>query len=218
VGFRWTPDLSHRPWLLRMAFVELNVVLAQFLVPLVILCNGWTFGFVKYTGLIGILNIMKGLIGIMTVLPPARQGQECWLLNFKNETLETIREEPFSHWFFQIWGMEHGCNDMLWSGHTSQSCLGLLFIAQMIRKCGVPFVVRFFLFIYFCMYIWAVLACRMHYTIDVFCAALIATALFTNHALAQFIWALANTIVCNTVDGEEEEEETEGPEEIELGG
>merc|ERR1719199_1928495 len=103
------------------------------------------------------MNIMKGLVAIMTVLPPARQGQECWLLNFKKEELETIRDEPFSHWFYKMWGMAHGCNDMLWSGHTSQSVLGLLFLEQIMRKCGVPLVARFLVFIYFLVYFFAVL-------------------------------------------------------------
>lgn len=197
LGFHMTPDWSYRPVWLKVGFVDMMVTLSQFVVPIVIFYKGWTYEFVKYTAMIGMMNIMKGFIAMMTILPPARQGQNCWQLNFTPEKLEEIRDNPFSTWFYQLWGMAHGCNDMLWSGHTSQSCLGLLFIAQTLRKWGVPSVVLFLLFIYFCVYVWAVLVCRMHYTIDVFCAALIATALWTNDALSQLIWTTANKIVCN---------------------
>jgi len=203
VGFQLTPDWSHRPWLLKVAFVDINVFLAVGLVPFIMMYKGWTYEFVKYFSLLSIMTFTKGIVAIMTILPPAFDGQECWEENFSAEQLEAIKEQPFSQWFYQPWGMAHGCNDMLWSGHTQQSALGFLFLDQTLRKFRVPLAIRFFLFIYACVYVGAVLSCRMHYTIDVFCAALVATALFTHHSLNHFIWTLANKIVGNPVDASE---------------
>ena len=152
---------------------------------------------------------MKGIVQILTVLPAARQGEACWNLNFKPNELETIQTQPFSSWFYETWGATHGCNDMLWSGHTSQSCLGLLFIEKNLRHMGVPLIIRLLLFAYFAVYVWAVLACRMHYSIDVFVATLVAMALFTHVGLRFGIWSFANHVVCNEPFEKEEEEEEE---------
>lgn len=209
VGFQLTPDWSHRPWWLKAAFVDLMVTLAQFAVPLWLLVTGETFAFVNYTSMVGILNIMKGAAAIMTILPPARFGEKCWHLNWTPEEMEEVRTKPFFEWFFRPWGTVHGCNDMIWSGHTSQSCLGMLFFEKTLRHAGCPCAIRFLLAIYFAIYVWSVLACRMHYSIDVFLAMLLATALFTHTSLRFWIWACANTICCNSKFGDDEQSEEE---------
>jgi hypothetical protein len=196
-GFENTPDWSHRPWWLKAAFVDLMVTLAQFAVPLWLLLHGESFLFVNYTAMVGILNIMKGAAAIMTILPPARFGEACWDLNWKSEELETVREASFFSWAFMPWGTVHGCNDMIWSGHTSQSCLGMLFFENFLRHRGYPCICRFLLVVYFVIYIWSVLALRMHYSIDVFLATLLASALYTHTALRFWIWSFANAVVCN---------------------
>jgi len=203
VGFANTPDWSHRPFLLKACFVDLMVTVAQFLVPLIILFRGQTAQFVNYTALVGILNICKGFVAIMTILPPARGGEKCWALNYPDDQMKVISEEPFSNWFYKSWGTVHGCNDMLWSGHTSQSCLGVLYLANWLRHSGCPFACRFLLAIYFAIYVWTIMAFRMHYTIDVFVAAMMATALYTHAPLRFWIWSFANDIVCNPPDKED---------------
>jgi hypothetical protein len=212
VGFHFTTDLSHRPFWLKAMFVDLMVSVAQMVVPFLLLLQGHTYGFVNYTAIVGIMNILKGIVAIATILPPARQGEKCWLLNYPDEKLFVLRE-PFSNWAFETWGMVHGCNDMLWSGHTSQSCLGMLYLENLMRHAGCPCAVRFLLVIYFGVYVFAVLACRMHYTIDVLVAMLIAIALYTHSGLRFWIWTLANTFVCNPEGDSFEEYEDEADDE-----
>lgn len=221
-GFQYTPDLSYRPYWLKTIFVDMMVSMAQVLPPTVLVLTGKTRRFICYVGIVGIQNILKGLVQVMTILPPARQGEACWELNFSPEELETMTGS-FADWFYKTWGMTQGCNDMLWSGHTSQSCIGLLFIEKELRDrlrgrfnfihvimCGV-------IVVYFLIYMWAVLSCRMHYTIDVFIASIIAVTLFTHSNLRFFLWAAANHIVCNkkhepdgqSTSSDEEDEESD---------
>lgn len=197
-GFFWTPDLSYRPFLLKTIFVDAMVTIAQLVPPVLLVGSGLTRELVSYTGLVGIQNIMKGVVQLATILPAARGGEGCWELNFKPEELAVVRTQDFVSWgFTHSWGMTHGCNDMLWSGHTSQSCIGLLFLDKSLRHHGVPAFVRGILAVYFAVYIWAVLACRMHYSIDVLVAALIALVLYTHSPLRFSIWVHANSIVGN---------------------
>jgi len=203
-GFHYTPDLSYRPFWLKTIFVDMMVTMAQVLPPTVLVLTGKTRRFICYTGIVGIQNILKGLVQIMTILPPARQGEACWELNFKPEELEMMSHGSFVDWFYQTWGMTQGCNDMLWSGHTSQSCIGLLFIEKEMRELLSGSRYRFVhtiacgaIVVYFLVYIYAVLSCRMHYTIDVFVATIIAITLFTHSNLRFFIWVAANNLVCN---------------------
>eukprot|EP00928_Gymnodinium_smaydae_P075808 TRINITY_DN5881_c0_g1_i3.p1 TRINITY_DN5881_c0_g1~~TRINITY_DN5881_c0_g1_i3.p1 ORF type:complete len:344 (+),score=39.74 TRINITY_DN5881_c0_g1_i3:173-1204(+) len=206
-GFRLTPDLSYRPYWLKHIFVDMMVTIAQVLPPIILFAHGHTKEFICYVGLIGIQNIMKGMIQIATILPAANTGEGCWRINFKPEELDIIRTSGFGAWFHETWGMTHGCNDMLWSGHTSQSCTGLLFLDKSLRHMGVPRCLRGILAAYFAVYIWAVLACRMHYSIDVLVAALLSLALYTHAPLRFSIWIYFNQFVGNTTS---EEDEIEG--------
>jgi hypothetical protein len=196
-GFLMTPDLSYRPFWLKTMFVDMMVSMAQAVPPMVLLYHGQTFEFICYTGTVGILNLAKGVLQIATILPPANGGDQCWKKNFGAPgEIKSIRGS-FLGWWYQNWGMTHGCNDMLWSGHTSQSCLGILFIDKILREKGVPRLFRSLLFIYFLVYIFAILSCRMHYTIDVFVAILVAMAFFTHGNLRFWIWSFANHLVQN---------------------
>jgi len=229
-GFWVTPDLSYRPFFLKAIFVDMMVSIAQIVPPILLIWNGHTREYVCYVGLIGIQNILKGIVQIATVLPAARQGEHCWGLNFKPEELQFVRTQPVTTWLFtKPWGMTHGCNDMLWSGHTSQSCIGLLFIDKALRHAGVPRYVRGLLAAYFAVYVWAVLACRMHYSIDVMVATLIAVALYTHSPLRYSIWYQANKFVSNPPhpnedysamrgsEDDEEESATDEDDEVEMG-
>jgi len=206
LGFLITPDLSYRPWWLKMMFVDLNVVLAQFLPPIFLCLCGQTKRFVCYVGCVGFVNILKGVIQILTILPPANGGQNCWHKNFSEEELETA-QSSFSWVFTKSWGMSHGCNDMLWSGHTAQTCIGFLFIMSCLRRLGVSPCINFFIVCYFIGYVWSVLALRMHYSIDVLAATLIGCFVFTNSAWRQHMWMMANRIVCNKPFEEDSEQE-----------
>lgn len=198
VGFRNTPDLSYRPWYLKGAFVDLNVFIAQMLPPLILVITGQTKRFVTYVGAIGFNNILKGVIQVVTVLPPANGGEGCWTKNFKALEIGIVDH----HWtwiFTRPWGMTHGCNDMLWSGHTSQSCIGFLFIASALKREGfAPACINGVLFCYFLGYIWSVLACRMHYTVDVLIAGVIGLFIYTHAGFRQTVWHTANFLVCNS--------------------
>merc|ERR1711879_370612 len=96
-------------------------------------------------------------------------------------------------------GAAHGCNDMLWSGHTAQTVLGWLFITDVLWQIRVPGYPRIkkLIVVYLGGYVIAVLLCRMHYSIDVFCAMLMAFFLSTHVHLRFWIWVQANRIVCN---------------------
>jgi len=214
-GFQLTPDLSYRPFWLKAVFVDMLVTCAQVLPPIVLLLTGQTANLVCYVASLSTLNLMKGVIQIATILPPARSGAACWSLNFPEDEIQRIRDTPLIDWVFTNWGMTHGCNDMLWSGHTSQTCLGVLFIDKTLRKLNVPFVIRGMLAVCFICYTIAVLACRMHYTIDVLVAALIAALLYTHTALRFSIWTYANRLVCNPRTYEESDSYMSSDEDVE---
>lgn len=197
VGFELLPDRSDRPWWLKKVFVDSMVTISQFIAPIVLLFFGHTKNFVCYVILIVINNTMKGIIQIATVLPAANKGEFCWALNFGQSEIDVIRNAPFYTWFYQNWGMTHGCNDMLWSGHTSQSFFGILFVNNSLRHYGVPLHVRMLLCLYFTAYILALLMCRMHYTIDVLVAVVVAGLLYTHADLRFIVWSYANRLVCN---------------------
>jgi len=199
LGFYATPDLSYRPWALKAGFVDLNVIVAQMLPPPILLLLGRTERFVIYTGTIGIINIMKGIVQIMTILPPARQGEACWPLNFKPEQIEIIQNKPFYSWMLKPWGMAHGCNDMLWSGHTAQTTVGFLYLNRSLREMKVHLAIRVLLIIYLGFYVWTVLACRMHYSIDVFVAALVGVFVYTHDRFRAVLWSAANQALCNDI-------------------
>jgi len=196
-GFMLTPDLSYRPFWLKAVFVDMMVTIAQLFPPIMLTLTGQTYNFICYTGLIGVQNLMKGFLQIGTILPAARHGETCWELNFGADELHAMRTEPLATWLFKPWGMTHGCNDMLWSGHTSQSCIGLLFIDKTLRHWNVPKCLRGLLIVYFAIYVWSVLALRMHYTIDVLVATLIGVALYTHTPLRFWLWWFANHLCCN---------------------
>merc|ERR1712032_526889 len=113
------------------------------------------------------------------------------------QELQTIKDESFWKWMFKSWGAAHGCNDMLWSGHTAQSCVGFLFINRSLSEMRVPMIFRMLLIVYLVGYIWTVLACRMHYTIDVLVALLLGVFMFTHQRLRFALWTIANLMVCN---------------------
>lgn len=179
-----------------MMFVDLNVLLAQVLPPILLTLTGQTKRFVVYVGCVGFVNILQGTIQLLTVLPPANGGKSCWHRNFADEQILTV-QTSFSWIFTETWGMAHGCNDMLWSGHTAQTCIGFLFIMSCLRRLGVSSCINVFIVIYFLCYVMSVLACRMHYTIDVFTATIVGCFVFTNSSWRQNVWFLANLIACN---------------------
>lgn len=197
VGFAFLPDRSDRPWWLKKLFVDSMVTIAQFIAPFVLIYFGHTKNFVCYVCLIVINNTMKGIIQIATVLPAANRGEFCWALNFGQEEIDIIRNAPFYTWFYQNWGMTHGCNDMLWSGHTSQSLFGILFVNNSLRHNGYSVHFRMLLCLYFTAYMLALLMCRMHYTIDVLVAVVVAGLLYTHADLRLIVWSYANKLVCN---------------------
>jgi hypothetical protein len=196
LGFFLTPDRSDRPFWLKAVFVDMMVTIAQVVPPIILVVKGQTQNFICYAGLLGVINICKGIVQMATVLPPARGGQECWLLNFNEEEILAMKLN-FGTWWWKSWGMTRGCNDMLWSGHSAQSCLGILFIDKHLRQCHVIKFFRFFLLLYYICYIGAVLACRMHYSIDVLIGTAVSVTLFTHSPLRFWIWGTANFLVCN---------------------
>merc|ERR1719502_1277189 len=132
--------------------------------------------------IVGSAGLMKCMIQLLTVLPAARGGYGCWQPgengNWSMEQIEAV-QGPFSQWWFQPWGTVHGCNDMIWSGHTFQSCTGLLFIDKTLRHRGWSWKIRGLLVVYVLAYVYAVLCCRMHYTVDVVIAVMFSMAMFT---------------------------------------
>jgi len=205
IGFQYTPDLSYRPWWLKAAFVDFNVFLAQMVPPVLLVLTGQTKRFVTYVGTIGCVNISKGIIQFITILPPANAGENCWNINFTDEELDIV--DQGWHWIFKKpWGMTHGCNDMLWSGHTVQSCIGFLFIASVLKREGIGAnLIHGVLFLYFCGYVWSVLACRMHYSVDVMLAAIIGYFVYTHAGFRQTLWCTANRICRNSDTSSEKE-------------
>jgi len=208
VGFEYLPDWSHRPPWLKIGFVDVNVYLGQFLPWILALLAGRTEIFIHYVGILGTINMLKGIIQLVTILPPARGGEGCWDLNFSEEQLAAVVNNDFFIWIWKDFpsyftmGAAHGCNDMLWSGHTAQTILGWLFITDslwailgMDRK--VYLIVRAVIGLYVFTYILAVLTLRMHYTIDVVVAALIAFFMSTHTRARLWIWRKANKIVGN---------------------
>lgn len=197
LGFAYTPDRSDRPWWLKILFVDINVYIFQFGGPLALLLMGRTKDYSCYVCFFMILAIAKGIVQIVTVLPAANRGTYCWAVNFGQKELDIVRTASFLKWCFNGWGMVHGCNDMLWSGHSAQSCIGLLCVNQILRDLGVPLTARIFVGVYYLGYVFAVLACRMHYTVDVFLATLVACLLYTHPQLRFTIWWTLNTLVGN---------------------
>jgi len=197
IGFNFTPNLDYRPWWLKMCFVDLNCFLGQMLPPFLLGLTGQTKRFNVYVGCVGFVNILKGIIQVTTILPPANGGQECWAKNFQASQLETVRANSVGWIFHEQWGMVHGCNDMLWSGHTAQTCLGFLFIMSCLRRLGVHWGINVFIVIYFFGYVWSVLALRMHYTIDVITATIVGCFVFTNASWRSNMWMFANRVVRN---------------------
>jgi len=200
LGFYVMPDWSHRPWIIKFAFVDLTVYMAQMGAPVVLLMGGFTKRFVCYITIAGIMNICKGLIQLVTILPPANGGEECWSSNCSEDQLATIRDQPFYTWFFQMWTTVHGCNDMVWSGHTANSTIGFLFLNVSLRNMGISWWWRSLLIVYGICYVCAVSALRMHYTVDVIVAFIVAAALFTHHPYRCWIWRNVNKIVGNVPD------------------
>lgn len=198
IGFQHTPDLSWRPWYLKTTFVDANVFLAQMLPPMLLILSGQTKRFVTYVGAIGTINILKGIIQVITLLPPANDGQQCWHKNFSEQEIAVVVGDSIAWIFTKSWGMTHGCNDMLWSGHTSQSVVGFLFISSALKRegCSIYFI-NTILFLYFCGYIWSVLACRMHYSVDVLIAAITGYFVYTHAGFRQFCWCSANKVAGN---------------------
>jgi len=196
LGFQIVPDWSARPfWILML--IHLQVVVAHRL-PLVLLIHqGRTYGFICYFGMTTILFILKGFVQLMTVLPPANHGEACWDRNFDPAQLAIIKERSFWDWSLEWWGTSQGCNDMLWSGHTCNSVVAYLYLNNMAKHLRMGFIIRFLLVLYALGYIWLILACRMHYTVDVFLAILVSVALCTNSSLCFTLWKWANIIVGN---------------------
>jgi len=200
LGFYVTPDWSHRPWYIKFLFVDLTVNIAQAVPPLVLIIGGFTKRFVSYTGIVGIINICKGIVQLITILPPANDGDECWVQNFSEAQLATVKDAPFYTWFFQTWGTAHGCNDMIWSGHTANSTVGFLFVNICLRDMGVGVWWRSLIIVYFAIYVCAVSAMRMHYTVDVIVAFIVAAALFTHQEFRNVLWSWVNKMVRNLPD------------------
>eukprot|EP00931_Biecheleriopsis_adriatica_P000404 TRINITY_DN10042_c0_g1_i1.p1 TRINITY_DN10042_c0_g1~~TRINITY_DN10042_c0_g1_i1.p1 ORF type:complete len:206 (+),score=12.15 TRINITY_DN10042_c0_g1_i1:599-1216(+) len=151
-------------------------------------------------GTVGIINILKGIVQLITILPPANGGEACWASNFSEDQLEAVRSQPFYMWFFMPWGTAHGCNDMIWSGHTANSTLGFLFMNVSLSNMGVSAMWRSLLIVYGIFYVAAVSAMRMHYTVDVIVAFLISTVLFTHTDYRNWLWGFVNRSVGNEKD------------------
>jgi len=196
VGFHHTPDWSHRPFILKL-FMDVTVGVSQLLAPLALLYMGRTQNFVCYTATLMCITIMKGMMQLVTILPSANKGEVCWVANFGTEKLNTIQNSNFHIWLFESWGAAHGCNDMLWSGHTAQSAVGFLFLNNCLRGAVVPLCVRSLLVIIFALYMMCLLTLRMHYSIDVLCAVLIATLMYTHSHFRHFVWYWSNQCVGN---------------------
>lgn len=205
IGFSYLPDYSYRPPWLKVGFVDLNVYVGQFLPWPILLFTGKTKDFVDYVGILGCINMLKGVIQLVTILPPARQGEACWNLNFKQEQLDVVTKYPFENWIWKdfpeyfIMGAAHGCNDMLWSGHTAQTILGWLFITNGLWVLDIPHYKVWvgIIAIYIVGYMGAVLLLRMHYTIDVLVGALLAYFMSTHWTFRMRIWIIANQFVRN---------------------
>jgi len=197
LGFNMTIDRSDRPWWLKAVFVDSSVMIAQFVAPALLLSYGHTQSYVCYVTLIGLQGLLKGVAQLVTILPPANRGEFCWSFNFSPESLDTIKHGSFSSWFYKPWGTANGCNDMLWSGHTSQTCIGLLFVNNTLRNHNVPLLIRGLVLLYFILYVLSVLMCRMHYSVDVLLASIIAPLLYTHTQLRFSIWWYMNWAVRN---------------------
>mmetsp|Transcript_15770 Transcript_15770/g.46797 ORF Transcript_15770/g.46797 Transcript_15770/m.46797 type:complete len:328 (-) Transcript_15770:75-1058(-) len=201
LGFFLTPNWNHRPWLLKVLFVDLNVFFAQLVPASFLLLTGRTRSLTQYVGCVGLVVLGKSVVQLFTVLPPANGGGECWDANFAAAQLDTIRNAPFSSWFYQNWGAAHGCNDMIWSGHTAQSTLGFLFLNRKLQHYNFPVWCRALMIPYLLTYWFAVLACRMHYSVDVLSATLVAGGLYTHRAASNHIWWYANKLCRNPEGG-----------------
>lgn len=198
LGFQMVTDWSVRPaWMLM--FTHLQVAVAQRLPLVLLVYQGQAYGFVSYVGITTILFVLKGFIQLMTLLPPANHGAECWDRNYDPWQLTVIKEQPFSVWGLGLWGTLQGCNDMLWSGHTCNSVVAFLYVNNMLKHLSTGWIIalRSLLVLYALGYLWLILACRMHYTVDVFLAILVSVALCTNLSLCFTLWEWANIIVRN---------------------
>jgi len=196
LGFMLTPNYSHRPPAMKF-FVDIIAAFGQ-LAPLLLLFLGRTGKFVKFCGVLACMQAGKATMQTATILPPANRGEYCWNVNFTPDELQMIQHEPFSKWMFKPWGVSHGCNDMIWSGHTAQSALGFLFLNHELRRIYVPPFVRALLAVIFLVYIWVLITLRMHYSIDILCAVLVACLFKTHSPFRYSIWYASNKLAGNS--------------------
>jgi len=198
VGFAMTPRWVPRPVAIKVLCVDLLAVFCQVLPWVVLLLGGRTRSIVNYVGTSGVAVTIKAVFQLVTVLPPAYDGENCWEMNYNAAQLDTIRA-GFGLWVFGPWSQMHGCNDMIYSGHTVNTTIGFLFLNRqfLIFDIGVCRYLRFILWPWLFMYVLTVLSCRMHYTIDVIAAIVVGSLLYTHSGLQASMWRLVNFLVLN---------------------
>ena len=126
---------------------------------------------------------------LMTILPAT---QHCW------------PDKPVGagHWMVTSpWGVSHGCNDMIWSGHMVLILYGVFALNKEFIRQRVPSPIRYWLFLYAIGYGVTMVLTHHQYSVDIFIALIIAVLTFYSSSLRFFIWQTTNEVLQNPCKG-----------------
>lgn len=179
---------------------------------------GETRRIVNLSSVIVVLLCLNAVAGIITIQPDAHTPKRCFaLLNLDVPALT----DP-GWWFLNVRQGAFVCNDMMWSGHTAHTTLGILTFDRVLKTRGKALLgywgvvgVRLLLWTLLVVFCLVLLATKVHYSADVFVALVLATAFFHHAALHEGVWHLSCRLVGLTdddADGEYDYPAGYGPE------
>lgn len=211
---------SERPQSVETLLNVLSVTPMASLVYLLVM--GKTKRFCLFALTLAIVYFLKGTFEVVTVLPSCHdgcfarkkaltldtEGKDRWDGKLKPEEVKQLKLTPDGwSWIFYSSNGLPGCNDMMFSGHTSAVLLSELMLRKTLKEHHEwgP-VVSVLLFVVFVTYVYILLALRMHYLVDVLVAIVLGLLLYTHTALRFWMWTRLNKVCGNPTgwDGEEE--------------
>lgn len=180
---------------------------------------GKTKRFVLFMATLALVYFFKSTFQCLTILPAAHPGcfhkrltggEQLAMNGFAHDDVTEADEykvpEGWAWVFYSANGLP-GCNDMIFSGHTSAILVSVMSLRTTLLQHGTSGVVVFMMgAIGMCVYIYFVLAMKMHYAVDIAVALLVGLLMFTHAPMRFWIWCTMNKLVGNslTEDGESE--------------
>lgn len=116
--------------------------------------------------MISLIYLMRAISFSLTVLPSPDTSCKCEWEDTPNTFLRSILNILY----------QEGCNDLIFSGHTSMMLMSSLFI--MYYYLQGKYLQQFMLIMFNCIGVFVIIGTRLHYSVDVFIATIITTLLF----------------------------------------